>query len=352
MKRLAVLIFALALLLCGCAPREETVQVGDWEYRVLPGGTAEITLYRGKKESPSVPSRLGARRVSSVGERAFSGGFPISSVTLPEGVTAIGDIAFFMCGQLERVSMPGSLTHIGAKAFAVCTGLTSLTLPEGVTYIGDGAFLSCDRLARVTVPAGVMEMGQNPFESCIMLKDISVSPENACFEMKDGVLFGTSDRRLVTYPCALKREEYSVPAGTRAIGGRAFAGCRDLAKVTLPEGLTDIGPGAFSGSGLKSVSLPEGIEVIGDEAFSDCYSLTSVTIPDSVTSIGDNAFAECWRLNSLTIPEGVTFIGEQAFYNCGEWLTLTVEKDSYAEKYCKENGLNYQYTDALDWLKD
>jgi hypothetical protein len=346
MKRLAVLIFAMAILLCGCAPREETFSVGDWEYRVLPDGTAEIAVYRGNTGDPSVPSGIGARRVSSVGERAFSGVFPISSVTLSEGVKTIGDYAFFGCGQLEKVSLPDSVAHIGAKAFAVCPGLTSFTLPEGVTYIGDGAFLSCDRLARVTVPAGMREMGQNPFESCIRLKDISVSPENACFEMKDGVLFSTSDRRLVTYPCALKREEYSVPAGTRAIGGRAFAGCRSLVAVTLPEGLTEIGPGAFSNSALKAVSLPEGVEVIGDGAFSDCYSLTLVTIPGSVKIIGSMAFSECRRLNCLTIPEGVTSIGDKAFYNCGQWLTLTVEKDSYAENYCRENGLKFKYSDT------
>lgn len=99
MKRLAVLIFALAILLCGCARREETFSVGDWEYRVLPDGTAEIAVYRGNTGDPSVPSGIGARRVSSVGERAFSGVFPISSVTLPEGVTSIGDNAFYNCGQ-------------------------------------------------------------------------------------------------------------------------------------------------------------------------------------------------------------------------------------------------------------
>ena len=33
-------------------------------------------------------------------------------------------------------------------------------------------------------------------------------------------------------------------------------------------------------------------------------------------------------------------------------LTITVVRESYAAEYCKEKGLNYTYTDSLDWLKE
>ena len=80
---------------------------------------------------------------------------------------------------------------------------------------------------------------------------------------------------------------------------------------------------------------------IGDSAFYDCRSLTSVTIPDSVTSIGDSAFSRCSSLTNISIPRGVTAIGPDAFYKCSIGLSVTVQQDSYAEEYCKENNLYY-----------
>ena len=88
---------------------------------------------------------------------------------------------------------------------------------------------------------------------------------------------------------------------------------------------------------------------IGSRAFSDCTSLISVAIPDSVTEIGDEAFSTCESLTSLTIPSSVTQIGYGAFEYCDN-LTLTVERDSYAAQYARDNGVNYTYPDSWDWL--
>ena len=63
-----------------------------------------------------------------------------------------------------------------------------------------------------------------------------------------------------------------------------------------------------------------------------------------VTTIGDRAFYYCSSLTTVTIPESVTAIGVRAFFGCHN-LTLTITRDSYAEQYCKDNGLTYQYPD-------
>ena len=87
-----------------------------------------------------------------------------------------------------------------------------------------------------------------------------------------------------------------------------------IKSVTIPEGVTSIGPNAFWGcSNLTSVTIPEGVKNIGESAFYGCSSLTSVTIPDGVTSIGDGAFSGCSSLTSLTIPNSVALIGLSAF---------------------------------------
>ena len=64
----------------------------------------------------------------------------------------------------------------------------------------------------------------------------------------------------------------------------------------------------------------------------------------SVTSIGDWAFAGCTGLTSIEIPDSVTSIGEVAFSGCDS-LIITVVRGSYAEQYCRENDLEFKYTD-------
>ena len=77
-----------------------------------------------------------------------------------------------------------------------------------------------------------------------------------------------------------------------AIGGVAFADCRTIKSMTMPDSLTSIGWSAFSGcTSLTSITISDSVTEIGREAFFRCTSFESVTIPDSVTEIGDGAFA-------------------------------------------------------------
>ena len=85
------------------------------------------------------------------------------------------------------------------------------------------------------------------------------------------------------------------------IGVGAFANCKNLTSVTIPDGVTSIWHYAFQNcTSLTSVTIPGGVTTIGMEAFKGCNSLTSVTIPDSVTSIGKEAFAYTPFYNNLT----------------------------------------------------
>ena len=73
---------------------------------------------------------------------------------------------------------------------------------------------------------------------------------------------------------------------------------------------------------LASVTIPRGVQNIGSDAFISCGNLISVTIPGSVQSIGDYAFAFCSSLTSITIPNSVQSIGSNAFENCDKIKTV------------------------------
>ena len=117
----------------------------------------------------------------------------------------------------------------------------------------------------------------------------------------------------------------TIPDSVTSIGYMAFSGCSGLTSVTIPDSVTNIGSYAFYGcSGLTSVTIPDSVTSIGDSAFDGCSGLTSVTIPDSVTSIGSSAFYGCSGLTSVTIPDSVTSIGDSAFYGCSGLTSVTI----------------------------
>ena len=184
-----------------------------------------------------------------------------------------------------------------------------------------------------------------------------------------GVKYSKDGRKLLKAPREL-REGYSVKEGTRIICNNAFAGC-SLSNIAIPDSVTAIGYGAFSGClWLENISIPKSViclngnpfsdcggmleclsptftyeddvlfnkdksEIvsfrnqknesyiipdsvtdIGDGAFGGCSSLPNIVIPNSVTSIGDYAFSDCRSLSNIVIPDSVTAIGDSAFSDC------------------------------------
>ena len=97
--------------------------------------------------------------------------------------------------------------------------------------------------------------------------------------------------------------------------------------ITIPEGVTEIGPEAFSRVAFKltDVTLPQSLTKIGSSGFWGCVKLEAIDIPASVTEIGDNAFASCRSLTRLTIPGTVKTVGNGAFMDCTALAALTIE---------------------------
>jgi hypothetical protein len=89
---------------------------------------------------------------------------------------------------------------------------------------------------------------------------------------------------------------------------RAFRSCSELSLITLPINLKFIRSAAFESSGLTSIVIPEGVTDIGEGAFAGCTNLTSVTLPRSLKRIGSRVFSECASLVDVIIPSGHTII--------------------------------------------
>ena len=101
---------------------------------------------------------------------------------------------------------------------------------------------------------------------------------------------------------------------TAATPWRAYAD--DIQRVTIEEGVTGIGDGAFLRcKNLTWVSFPDSLKRIGSRAFYDCPYVDFWMLPNGLTSIGDEAFSRCGYLAGITIPPNVKRIGTAAFAN-------------------------------------
>jgi len=72
------------------------------------------------------------------------------------------------------------------------------------------------------------------------------------------------------------------------------------ASVTVPEGFTRIGEGAFRGNTtIQTVNLGDHVTEIAANAFEGCTSQTAVTGTAALNTIGDSAFAGCSSLREM-----------------------------------------------------
>lgn len=120
-----------------------------------------------------------------------------------------------------------------------------MILPEGLTTIGYCAFTACSGLTSVTIPASVTRIIGMTFYSCSSLTNIAVDEGSANFASVDGVMFSKNHTALIAYPAGRKDTAYQIPDGVTSMGIGAFSGCKNLTSAVIPEGVTKIENTAF-----------------------------------------------------------------------------------------------------------
>ena len=344
----------------------------------------------------------------SINNNAFAQFKSIKSVKIPNGVTSVGMNAFLNCTSIESVILPDSLVKIGASAFKNCESLVNINIPNSVVEMGPSAFSGCDSLKNVTIPNSIQSIsgvfsgckslesvvlpnsliyiGNNTFSGCVSLTDIII-PESVtdiadnafadCTSLKYTVennvyyLGNANNPYLYLVKCEdTSITEFTIPQSTKVVKSDAFASCDALAKINIPEHVSnidyldysnyilaspvnipinlivmDVHPNnqhytlidgnLYSKDGrtlikylvddeVDSFEVPNTVVNIAQAAFAFNTKIKNIIIADSVTRIGEGTFAYCVGLESVTLSKAITKIGEYTFAYCRSIKSIVI----------------------------
>lgn len=333
---------------------------------VIPEGNTAFTFANGILVETSTKTLMWAEStaaipadgsVTIIGKNAFENSRGMVTITIPAAIESISENAFLDCKQLVEIKNLSDLTITAGDATGnggigkyaknvysedqgqsyitsdredgfilyndgttvVLIGYngtaTELVLPaqfDGIDYtIGLGALSSCTNLTKITIPFVGANIG---------------AYANSDGTQLFGYIFGVEkvDAALTAEYVPATLTEVIVTGGTQ-IGQQAFRDCKNIKKVTLPEGLTTIKNLAFKDcTALESINLPTTLTTLNN-ALQGCSALTELTIPAGVTQLARSAFEGCSSLTSITIPSTVTTIAQGAFKNCTSLSSVTIE---------------------------
>jgi hypothetical protein len=167
----AVIRTADSTLVFGCAKTTipaETKHIG-----------ANAFYYCNRLESLHLPENI-----ISIGEQAFRGCSHLSSVYLPNSVTSIDCEIFLGCDALKTpvynttyfvflptdyegtYTIPGTPKKVACGAFENCKKITSVQIPNSVTAVNGNAFMNCISLYLQPLPNELTFLGSSAFNGC------------------------------------------------------------------------------------------------------------------------------------------------------------------------------------------
>ena len=377
-------------------------------------GSSNKKLYINNELATSITIPNG---VTAIPSSAFAGCTGLTSITIPSSVTSIGGYAFGNCDKLQdiyitdiaawcnisrlynlmwngssnkklyinnelvtSITIPDGVTAIPSYAFRGCSSLTSVTIPDSVTSIGDNAFYNCYKLIEVynksslTITAGSSDNGYVAYYA----KNVYTNEGGSKLtEEENGYVIYTDGDKKILVAYLGTNTELILPSYITEINQYAFYGCTGLTSITIPNSVTSIGNRAFyncyklievynkssltitAGSSdngyvayyAKNVYTNEGgsklteeengyvIYTDGDKKILVAYlgTNTELILPSYITEINQYAFYGCTGLTSVTIPDSVKSIGREAFAGC-TGLTSVIFKDT--PSWYRTNNIN------------
>lgn len=236
---------------------------------------------------------------------------------MPSSVKTINRNAFYDVEYLENIVFSSVLEKIDDEAISFCKALKTVDIPDSVTYFGYN-FMHCESLERAYIGKSVESIEfYSTFRDCHSLKSIRVSPDNANYSSKDGVLFNKDKTVLIIFPAGLSMDNYTIPRSVREIGSYVFSDQDNYSDILYEEGAVYVDDCLVEWEnidGKGNICVKPGTRIIADGAFWAESSIWGISLPDEVEIICSGAFHVCEILQALYIPAGVKYIGNDIFW--------------------------------------
>ena len=236
--------------------------------------------------------------IVNIGDMAFYGCTSLTEITLPVSLRNIGYQAFGQSG-IRSISIPDNVTFVKAGTCIGCPNLDSVSLGNGMTYIPNACFEGCTALHSIHLNENIRTLGNTCFRYCTALEDVTIEGG-----------FSTIANSSVFYGCsALKNLSILLDYEPTAKSHNRIADIfplNNLEKLTLLEGSRCLGTlqehqgELWAATKLKRLVLPHSLEYIGNLALGECTALESIYLPEGVTNIGYGAFYGCTNVQKIT----------------------------------------------------
>lgn len=237
-----------------------------------------------------------------------------------------------------KLEMTITITQAGSEDWQIVHVETVETLGDILT---DSQKMYCKRLKLTgnIYIADFATIENMPALTELDLSEVTVKsnviPEEALGHCKDhyGLIYSESKSNL---------ETIILPESIIGIGQYAFAGCKRLRQINLPEKMSVIDAGVFMDTSLESIAIPAKVNTICRMAFAGCENLAEVNFPEDsmlkkllsgasndplghTSSFG--AFKGCKSLKRFELPSGVTSIGVNTFEDCSSLEEFIIPDD-------------------------
>ena len=264
--------------------------------------------------------------------------YPISAgretYEIKNSTKVVGKHAFFMCDNLKKITIPSLVIKLENNPFSGCEHLelenhsSRYNVCDSVIYDSDfssvigclnsidtdelvlkdvkricrNSFWNCKKIKKIILPETLETIGYNPFVGC---GQIEFASNSANFKVENGILFNSDKSKIICFP-------------------KKFA----VGEVHIPETVTSLERGAFSGcSEMKAVHL-HNISIISKTCFTNCDSLEKIYCPDLVSYIGEWAFAHCKNLREISVHKDC-FIDKNVILNSPAQIKIRDERTNY-----------------------
>ncbi len=248
---------------------------GDYQYRMLGDGTAEICGYVGAGGEITIPAWIDGKVVSRLGEFLFKNNQTITKVSIGEGIKELGKGCFKDSDNLVSVYMPDSVVKMEDIVFCSASKLKDIRLSESITSIPVGTFSWCVAIDKIELPSSLTVIDFDAFGNCLSMKEV-VIPDSVTI-IKDSAF----------YRC-IELQRVRISPRTDVIAAEAFSQTESLTWITTIDWrklkITNRWP-------QISVLSEEQCVYIGDGTFKNSLKNQSIVVGKNISRLGTEAFS-------------------------------------------------------------